>query len=173
MIDPQEAEGAGPKVFTLAQIRHLMRVEFSRAQRYGYPIVCLVIAVDQLGELRDRVGYEGKEAVLADVIALVQASTRASDFLGRLPDDRLMLVVPHTEPAGVEVMARRLVEAGSSLEAPLLEGSSLSLSVGASWMTAGETLFFDDLMATAESCAQEAAAGGGGAYLGRVPGGLA
>ena len=60
--------GAG--VFSLSQIRHLMRVEFGRAQRYGYPLSCLVISVDRLDSLRDLVTYLGsvreeRKAILA------------------------------------------------------------------------------------------------------------
>ena len=36
-------------LFSLAQIQHLMRVEFNRAGRYSYPIVCMIIAIDRLG----------------------------------------------------------------------------------------------------------------------------
>ena len=49
---------ADKSLFSLAQIQHLMRVEFNRAQRYGYAISCLIIAVDRLGHLRDMYGYD-------------------------------------------------------------------------------------------------------------------
>ena len=76
-------------LFSLTQIQHLMRVEFNRAQRYDYPIVCLMISVDRLGHLRDLYGYEAKEEIIDEVVALLKAQTRSSDFLGRMADDRL------------------------------------------------------------------------------------
>ena len=83
-----ESSEPGAGVFSLSQIRHLMRVEFGRAQRYGYPLSALVIAVDRLDELRDRFGYEFRETVLEAVIELLQEETRTCDYLGRLMDDR-------------------------------------------------------------------------------------
>lgn len=166
---PQRSEDETPTLFTLAQIQHLMRVEFSRAQRYGYPVVCLILAVDQLGATRDSFGYEAKEAVLQAVVELLHERTRTSDFLGRLPDDRLMIIVPHSSLEGIEIMATRLVERAGELEISEAPGQAFTFSIGGSWLTAGETLFFDELMRTAEECLQEAISSGGGKYIARSP----
>jgi len=160
---------SGPDILSLAQIQHLMRVEFSRAQRYGYPIVCLVAAVDSLGLLRDQFGYEVKEAVLDELVELLQRGTRGSDFLGRLPDDRFLIVVPHSQPEQVEVLARRLVADTRQLEPSGLAGRRITLSIGGSGMSEGETLFFDDLLQTAQECQAEASVDGGDRYLFRTP----
>ena len=53
----------GRSLFSVAQIQHVLRIEFGRAQRYRYPLVCLVLSIDQLGALRDRHGYDAKEAL--------------------------------------------------------------------------------------------------------------
>jgi diguanylate cyclase (GGDEF)-like protein len=173
MMDGKERSGGAPQVLSLAQIQHLMRVEFSRAQRYGYPIACLVVAIDRLGELRDRLGYEAKEALIEAVIDLLDERTRGSDFLGRLPDDRFLVVVPHTPPEGVELLAGRLVESARGLAVPALGGEPVTLSLGGSWTTSGETLFFDDLRAQAERALERAVlAGGDRAELGAPEGTL-
>lgn len=161
-----------PEVLSLAQIQHLMRVEFSRAQRYGYPIVCLVVAVDQLGAVRDELGYEVKENVVDRIIELLHSQTRGSDFIGRLPDDRFMLVVPHSEPDMVEVMARRLVVGARGLELAELNDERLTLSIGGSWMRSGETLFFDDLLQTAQACLARVAGDGGDDLMMQGPQGV-
>ena len=103
---------ADKSLFSLAQIQHLMRVEFNRAQRYGYPISCIMVAVDRLGHLRDLYGYEAKEEIVDSVINLLKGATRSSDFLGRLADDRLLAVIPHTGGEGVSAMCERLLAAG-------------------------------------------------------------
>jgi len=158
-----------PEVLSLAQIQHLMRVEFSRAQRYDYPIVCLVVAVDGLGHLRDEFGYDLKESVLDQLIALLHHQSRGSDFLGRLPDDRFLIVVPHCEAAQVEVLAQRLVVGTRAIAVGGLPDNSLTLSIGGSWMTRGETLFFDELLRTAQTCLAEASAAGGNRFILRAP----
>ena len=96
---------SGAGVFSLTQIRHLMRVEFGRAQRYGYPVSCLVLSCDRLDHLRDLYGYEFREAVLDEVVQLLHGTFRACDYLGRLMDDRLMTILPHTTREGAEASA--------------------------------------------------------------------
>lgn len=166
------SDGSTPPMYSLAQIQHLMRVEFGRAQRYSYPIICLVISIDSLGTLRDRYGYDAKEEVIARVVDLVAEATRSCDYLGRLPDDRLMIVVPHTPPDDVRILAERLIEQVGELSVPSVERESLTLSIGGSWMKSGETLFFDDLMKTAERCSAEVSSAGGNRFLSHAPEGL-
>jgi diguanylate cyclase (GGDEF)-like protein len=161
--------GAG--VFSLSQIRHLMRVEFGRAQRYGYPLSCLVIAVDRLDSLRDLYGYEFRESVLEAVIELLQEETRTCDYLGRLMDDRLMAILPHTTSAGAEAGARRILTAARRLSfTPQGARIGASLSIGISHYEDDNTLFFDSLVEAAEGALLEAAKSGGDRFVHRIPG---
>ena len=156
---------ADRSLFTLAQIQHLMRVEFNRAARYDYPIVCLLIAVDRLGHLRDLYGFDAKEEIVEGLVGLLKSGTRSSDFLGRMADDRLLAVVPHTTPAGADILAGRLLEGARDL-AFAAEGRTVqvTLSIGASHNGGGTTLFFDAMLASAEEAMNEAASQGGDRY---------
>ncbi len=160
-------------LFSLAQIQHLMRVEFNRAQRYGYPIACLMLGIDRLGPLRDMHGYEAKEEIVAAVAELLRTATRGSDFLGRLADDRLLAVVPHTGAKGIRVMAERLRTGAHGLR---FEGGgrtiSVTVSLGGSCQEPGEggTPFFDALLGSAEDALFEAQAAGGDKIVLLAPG---
>jgi diguanylate cyclase (GGDEF)-like protein len=149
-------------VFSLTQIRHLMRVEFSRAQRYEYPLCALVVACDRLDHLRDLYGYEFKETVLGDVVELLQGNTRTCDYLGRLMDDRLLAIMPHTRREGGEVAARRILDAARNrgFEA---DGHRLrvTLSIGLSDFEDDNTMFFDSLVEAAQEGLNDASTGGG------------
>lgn len=162
---------AGPGVFSLTQIRHLMRVEFSRAQRYSYPVTCITVACDRMGHLRDLYGYEFRESVMDEVVALLQRSTRACDYLGRLMDDRLLAILPHTTREGAEALAGRLVSQAHALAfAP--EGTSLqvTISVGISHYVDDNTMFFDSLVESAEEALSEAIEAGGDRFVHKHPG---
>lgn len=160
-------------LFSLAQIQHLMRVEFNRATRYGYPIACLMLGIDRLGPLRDMHGYDTKEEIVAAVAELLRTATRGSDFLGRLGDDRLLAVVPHTNRAGLVVMAQRLIEGARALR---FEGGgvtmSITVSIGGSLQEPGGegTPFFDALLQSAEDALFEAQAGDGNTFVLLRPG---
>ena len=156
--DAQRGEG----LFSLTQIRHLMRVEFGRAQRYAYPITCMIVEVDRLGHLRDLYGYDLKEAVLDDVVGVLHNYTRSCDYLGRQVDDRLMAVMPHTDRAGGEAAAVRLLEEVRGLTFDV-DGRTLQITVtiGAAHFEKNNTLFFDQLVEGAEVAVTEAGAAGG------------
>jgi len=161
--------GAG--VFSLSQIRHLMRVEFGRAQRYGYPLSCLVIGIDRLESLRDLYGYEFRESLLESVIELLQEETRTCDYLGRLMDDRLMAILPHTTAEGAQAGARRILSAARKLTfQPQGSPIGVSLSIGISHYEDDNTLFFDSLVEAAEAALAEATKSGGDRFVHRVPG---
>jgi diguanylate cyclase (GGDEF)-like protein len=170
MSESSSDPGAG--VFSLSQIRHLMRVEFGRAQRYGYPLSCLVIGIDRLDSLRDLYGYDFRESVLEAVIELLQEETRTCDYLGRLMDDRLMAILPHTTAEGAQAGARRILTAARRLSFQPQGAAALgvSLSIGISHYQDDNTLFFDSLVEAAEGALGEAAKGGGDRFVHRVPG---
>lgn len=161
----------GPGVFSLTQIRHLMRVEFSRAQRYGYAISCVVIGVDRLGHLRDLYGYEFREAVMDEIVDLLQKATRGCDYLGRLMDDRLMAILPHTTRAGGIATAERILGAARGLNfRPEGNPMKVTLSIGVSHFEDDNTMFFDSLVQAAEDGVREASEAGGDRYVHRDPG---
>jgi diguanylate cyclase (GGDEF)-like protein len=168
---PVRADVRPPGLFSQSQIRHLMRIEFSRAQRYRYPLACLVLAVDRLGHLRDLYGYEAKEDVVRELVKLLHAETRVCDYLGRLVDDRLMAVLPHTPPAGARSSAERLLAGARKIEFQA-DGRAieLTLSIGGSHFEGDNTLFFDALLESAEAAAREAEAAGGDRFVHREPG---
>ena len=158
-------------LFSLAQIMHLMRVEFGRSQRYSYPLACLLISIDRLAHLRELYGYESKEAVFDELVRLLRGETRSCDFLGRLMDDRLLAVVPHTRAEGVRVLAERLLRGVRGLRFET-EGRPIqvTVSIGATATPGGDKLlFFDTLLATAEGALAEAAAAGGDRCVLRDP----
>jgi diguanylate cyclase (GGDEF)-like protein len=172
-------------LFSVAQIQHVLKIEHGRAQRYRYPLVCLAIAIDQLGALRDQHGYESKECVLEAVVALLQEATRSSDFLGRTADDRLVAIIPHTNAAGARVLAQRLLDQARALTfAPSssgpsgpsvlgglggLAGARVTLSIGVSSSESEGSMYHDQLYTAAETALSEASAAGGDRCVERPP----
>jgi diguanylate cyclase (GGDEF)-like protein len=161
MNDDRPRAPEGRSLFSVSQIQHVLRVEFGRAQRYRYPLSVVVVAIDQLGAVRDRRGFEAKESVIESVVRLLSEVTRTSDYLGRTPDDRLLAVVPHTDAAGMRSLAERLLSGARTLAVPDAAGERLTLSIGATTTSAGDPLFHDVLLVAAEAAQAEAAAAGG------------
>jgi diguanylate cyclase (GGDEF)-like protein len=170
LSDTESRAGADSGLFSLAQILHLMRVEFARAQRYGYPLACLIVSVDGLGRVRDQFGYDTKQAILDEIARELQAQTRTCDFLGRMMDDRLLAVVPHTGKEGARALGERLRAAVQKLQ---FHGGGeripISVSIGAAHTRESSLLFFDALLAAGEEALAEAVAAGGDRVVVRDP----
>jgi diguanylate cyclase (GGDEF)-like protein len=173
MFPPVYDDGFDRGLFTLTQIQHLMRVEFNRAERYGYPVTCMVLSVDRLGHLRDLYGYQSKEDILMSIVKMLERETRSTDYVGRLADDRLLVVVPHTGEEGAKILARRVLVGARELGV-VHEGNALevSVSIGASHnqVQGGPILYFDALMRAAEEAVAEATASGGDRFVVKRPG---
>ncbi|MBM3977864.1 MAG: diguanylate cyclase [Planctomycetes bacterium] len=156
---PVERVGAEERLYSLTQIRHLTKVEYARSARYDYPLTCMLVAIDGLSALRDRAGYDAKEAALGELIELLRANTRVCDYLGRLVDERLLAVMPHTAAAGAAVCAQRLVQ--------LASGSRGRFTISVGWAERTKDLpYFDQLLEKAEAALARAEAAGGNRSVG-------
>ena len=123
----------GRGLFTRDEIRSLMQIEFERAERYSYPIACMLIQVDHLTQIQTVHGAESKEEVLFSVIDLVKNATRAGDLLGYIVDDRLMAVIPHTNPVAAKALSERLLMGGRGLTFAVGDRTlKVTLSIGLS-----------------------------------------
>src|SRR5688572_6053103 len=156
-------------LFSPQDVRRLMRIEFERAQRYKYPLACFLIAVDRLERLHDLYGIETKETILRALSELLRAETRASDLLGVMVDDRLLVMIPHAQRVGAEALARRLLDGARKLRFES-DGRNvrITLAIGGSHnQTAKPTqrLFYETLLSVAESGLDVALAGGGDRFV--------
>lgn len=124
---------SGNALFSREEVRALMQVEFERAQRYSYSVACLLIQVDRLAEIRTIHGEESKEEVVMSVVDLVKKATREGDLLGYIVDDRLVALVPHTEPKAGKAIAERLLASARELVFKLDDRTlRVTLSIGLS-----------------------------------------
>ena len=171
MLDRDLPMDAPAGVFSLTQIRHLMRVEFGRAQRYEYPLACLLVGCDRLEALRDLHGYEARAAVLDEVTGLLRRATRSCDYLGKILDDRWLAILPHTSVDGARAAAERLLAGarGLALELGSRGPRRITLSIGIACYERENTLFFDSLIEAAEAALSGAMAAGGDRFLVRDP----
>jgi diguanylate cyclase len=149
---------ANAGLFTLAQINHLMKVEFARARRYHLPLAFVVFTVDKLGDIGRNFGYKARDLVLERFHQILTRETRVCDFVGRFTDDRILVLLPHTDSETARVMANRMRRVVASQEFEF-EGKAfrVTLSAGISQYRDGNTLFFDTVRDAAEKAADRAA----------------
>lgn len=158
--------GSQKDLFSPAQIQHLMRVEFDRAQRYHYGLVLLVIGIDRLEQLQDLYGTELRDQVHGALVGLLKGATRASDAMGCLVDDRILVLVPHTPPEGAGVLAKRVLDGMRQINFDC-DGrpTRVSISIGGAHNARKGELAFDTLLEVAVAGLKVARDSGGNRYV--------
>lgn len=148
--------------FTQVQILDLMKVEFARARRYGFPVACIVLTVNRLAALTDMHGRELRDRVRGELCRLVREKTRSSDYLGTFGEDSYLVVLPHADERMAEAVGNRILRGFGDL---YVEADGvplrLCLGVGVAASEDRDTLFFDTLVSQAEIALQWSLDSGG------------
>ena len=149
-------------MFSQAQILHLMKTEFARARRHGFPLGCVLLQVDRIAQLVDLYGADLRATLRNTLAQLVRDKTRGADLLGVVTEDRYMLALPHTTLEQARVVADRLHSLFRDYEVKV-DGRALdlTLSVGISATGQSDAMFFDTLVGQAEAALEYAMDQGG------------
>lgn len=110
-----------------------------RALRYRHPVSFVLLDIDGLKEINDRLGHAAGDMVLKDVAKVLGEQLRESDLLARIGGDEFALLLPETGPEGAGNLAERLL--GSLRDFRwLVSGEALrvSASIGCSSFAAKE-----------------------------------
>ena len=161
--EKQDSSDGG--LFSYTQILHLLKIEFSRAQRYQYQLSCILVEIDRVGSLGDLHGPAVRDQVERAVSDLLGKHSRNCDFVGRL-GDRYIVVLPHTDAKGAHLLAQRLHARVGQLDIRVEERPlRVSTSVAVATQDGDESIFFDTVLKRAESALTEIIAKGGDAVV--------
>ena len=82
--------------------------ELSRAQRYGTPLSLLLLDVDRLKEINDKLGHKGGDEALLSVAEALRSSLRTSDLAARFGGDEFAVLTPLTSADATAELAARI-----------------------------------------------------------------
>ena len=126
--------------------------EFARAHRYALTFSLVLLDVERLGELNQRLGPEAGDRLLAELGAVLQQELRRPDYVARYGDDEFALVLPET---GTEGARRSLDRVRRRLEGDrfrqLAPDGSPGVVAGIATYPHPAALEPDDLLALAEA----------------------
>jgi diguanylate cyclase (GGDEF)-like protein len=150
-------------LFSYSQILHLLKIEFARARRYQYQLSCILVEIDRLGSLGDLHGSEVRDGVESAVADLLNRHSRSCDFVGRL-GERFVILLPHTDATGAELLAQRLHDRVSALDVQVDERAlRICASIGVATLDGDDSIFFDTVLKRAEAALSEVVSRGGDA----------
>ncbi|HMH82429.1 MAG TPA: diguanylate cyclase [Gemmatimonadales bacterium] len=129
-----------------------LRDEFERARRYSLRFALVVIDVDRLRDINERLGQPAGDRVLAEIGAMMQREIRAPDFVARYGGDEFALVLPETDAPGGRQFVERLRQLLARHTFPDLgRGQVPSLSAGVVAFPHTEVLRPEDLFTQVEA----------------------
>ena len=84
--------------------------EINRAGRYGTPLSCLLVVIDNIEAFSHEQGGDLPEQVFAYLARALERELRGFDRIGRPSHDELLLVLPGADGPRGEIVARRVLD---------------------------------------------------------------
>jgi diguanylate cyclase (GGDEF)-like protein len=110
--------------------------ETARSQREGTALTLALLDIDHFKGINDTHGHDGGDAVLRALGAVLRATTRASDIVGRFGGEEFMLLLPGVEIDAALARLNGVLEAVRAMRAPLPDGvlDTVTASIGVATM---------------------------------------
>ncbi len=144
--------------YTFNHFKEVLFIEVKRARRYGFPLALASIGFDG----QDQYGPQVRAQLMGGLSLAMRRSLRDTDYPVQYSEDRVLLLMPHTDLAGSLIVARRICERVS--KATLQVGDQVvqpTISVGVAAGDPGRNLSFSDLVKHAQDGLEQAMAAGG------------
>src|SRR6476620_5056868 len=116
----------------------------SFAARYGGLGAAMVIDIDGLKEVNDRLGHQAGDRLIRRVAEILRERVRATDIVARLSCDEFAVLMPQADTAGA-------LQLGEDLRAQVAEGMPLNSEIDAASISVGITMFGGQGSAGAEA----------------------
>lgn len=126
VVDP--LTGWNSRHYFLARVRE----QVAASERHGEPAACLVIDVDGLGAINDRLGVTVGDAAVFEIGSVIEAQVRASDSFAHIGEDEFAALLPVTTPIAAVHLAERILSAvrATRFHAPQFGEHPLKVSIG-------------------------------------------
>ena len=134
-----------------------LRDEFERARRYSLRFGMVLVDIDRLREINERLGQAAGDRLLGEIGSILQREIRAPDFVARYGGDEFACILPETDAAGGRQFVERLRQVfGRHTFADLGPGKAPTISAGVVAYPHSEALRPEDLFTLVESALQRA-----------------
>lgn len=137
-----------------------LRDEFERARRYSLHFSVVLIDIEQLRDINERLGHPAGDRVLGEVGAVLQREIRAPDFVARYGGDEFACVLPETDGPGGRHFVERLRQVfARKTFADLGPGNAPAISAGVAAYPHSEALRPEDMFTLVEGALLRAKTG--------------
>lgn len=131
--------------------RDRLEKEYSRSDRYGNPLSCILIDIDDFKRVNDTYGHLQGDEILRDIADLAVRSNRQSDVVARYGGEELVALLPQTGMTGAMRQAERLrSEIESHKFDGLPKGERITVSIGVAEFSKEHMKSCEDLVRAAD-----------------------
>ncbi len=131
--------------------------EYNIAQRYNVSLACIMLDIDFFKKVNDTYGHRQGDIILKELANVIKRTIRKTDIVARYGGEEFVVLLPHTDEAGVRLQAERMGEAVRSYNFPgIPEDKNLTISLGIANLGSGEVTAADDLVKFADIALYEA-----------------
>ncbi|MGV1047616.1 MAG: putative bifunctional diguanylate cyclase/phosphodiesterase [Solirubrobacterales bacterium] len=106
----------------------------SFSDRYGGQGAVMIIDIDGLKEVNDKLGHQPGDNLIRRVATVLRERVRETDIVARLSGDEFAVLMPQTDTAGA-------LQLGEDLRAEVAEGFPEGSELGAATISVGITMF--------------------------------
>jgi two-component system cell cycle response regulator len=85
-----------------------LRNEIARAQKWSYPLILLLLDLDNFKSVNDRYGHSAGDLVLQEFGRRLSHATRGSDIAVRWGGDEFLVILPECPAEKIEIILSRL-----------------------------------------------------------------
>jgi diguanylate cyclase (GGDEF)-like protein len=128
----------------------------SEARRYGTPLSCLMIDLDDFKAINDRFGHPVGDRALILAAETIATQLRASDVAARFGGDEFVVLLPQTDCGQAEVLSRRIADTYAACLREKLPRVSGGLSIGVAGLSNTPGTTADLLLRAADRALYEA-----------------
>jgi diguanylate cyclase (GGDEF)-like protein len=145
---------------SLDSLDRRLRDEFERARRYSLKFSVVVVDIDRLRDVNERLGQAAGDRLLGEIGAILQREIRAPDFVARYGGDEFACILPETDGPGGRHFVERLRQVlQRHTFADLGPGKAPAVSAGVVAYPHTEALRPEDLFTLAEGALLRAKGG--------------
>ncbi len=144
-------------LYNVRYFYHRIEEEFTRAQRYKFPLTCLMIDIDFFKRINDTYSHRVGDQVLKEFAQVLKKNVRSGDLLARYGGEEFIILLPNTAKIGSITASEKLRLCIKDHKFKSLRGKeAITVSIGIASFPHERINTSDDLITCADTALLEA-----------------